>query len=438
MAQDLRSRRANAGCALSRRRPLGRRLLQSLLRRTATPLAAALATVAAAATGLLASACGGPEPAAARTVPSADLDPATLIDAVLDECHRPLRGKADRVAATVELPDGRSVQLFAQLPHDLRTQGDGEILVLRGERAARLAGGDASVRPEELQRLRQLRTLLDAATLGPLHRATACSRLGPQTFALAQANGAAIELALRPDTLLPSRLFAGDDAVQLHDYLHTAAGTWLVQTAESKALGRCKVRLDTGGIAWNADFFALPGEVEKPAAGKRVVGPGVQIESRSPTPILVEVATVRWVVVDDPGDWAARAASYTPLHEELQRQQQAIAGFPVLFRDDDRARLAAPFRQRANGPALSAPAGWQLREFAAGKWLVVYPAVDLIGGDLTARLAAGERMLRDAAATQGLTPRGPVTAQPHFHLEEGAPAADKLAAPIVRMALPVQ
>lgn len=413
MAQDVQPRRGGARSALKRtspRRPL------------------AIGTLA------LLAACGDPPAVAPRAVSSANLDPATLVDAVLDECHRPLRGKADRVAATVELPDGRSVQLFAQLPDDLRVQGDGEVLVLRGDDAARIAGGDALLRADEIARLRHLRTLLDAATLGPLHRATGCTRLGAHTFVLAQPGGASVDLALRPDTLLPAVLFAGDDAVQLPEYLRTAASTWVVQIAVSKALGRCKVRIDTGGIAWNTDFFALPGTAAKPAGNRRVVSPGVQVESRSPTPILVEGQAVRWVVADDPGDWSARAMAYTPLHTELQRQQQAIAGFPVLFQEGERARLAAPFRQRANGPALAAPANWQLREFAAGRWLVVYPAE----GDLAARLAAGERMLRAAADAQGLSPRGPITAQPHFHLEEGAPAADKLAAPIVRMALPVQ
>lgn len=382
----------------------------------------------------LLTACGDPPAAIPRAVPSASLDPATLVDAVLDECHRPLRGKADRVAATIELPDGRSVQLFAQLPDDLRLQGDGEVLVLRGDDAARLAGGDATLRPDEIARLRHLRTLLDAATLGPLHRASGCTRLGAHTFALAQPGGSTVELALRPDTLLPAVLFAGDDAVQLHEYLRTAASTWVVQVAASKALGRCKVRIDTGGIAWNADFFALPGTAAKPAGNRRVVTPGVQVESKSPTPILVEGQAVRWVVVDDPGDWAARAKVYAPLFAELQRQQQANAGFPVLFREQDRAWLASPFRQRAKGPALAAPAGWQVRDIAAGKWLVVHPA----DGDLAARLAAGERMLRAAAESMGLTPRGPITAQPYLRLEEGEPAADKLAAPTVRMALPVQ
>lgn len=412
MAQDVQPRRWDARSALTPARP-GR------------PLAGlALALLAA---------CGGPPAPVPRAVPSASLDPATLVDAVLDECHRPLRGKADRVTATLELPDGRTVQLFAQLPEDLRLQGEGEVLLLRGNEAARLAGGDATLRPDEIARLRHLRTLLDAAMLGPLHRASGCTRVGAHTFALAQPGGGTVELALRPDTLLPAALFAGDDAVQLLEYLRTAASTWVVQVAESKALGRCKVRIDTGGIAWNADFFALPGET-KTAGNRRVATPGVQVESKSPTPILVEGQAVRWVVIDDPGDWAARARVYAPLFAELQRQQQANAGFPVLFREQDHARLASPFRRRATGPALAAPAGWQLRDFAAGKWLVVYPA----DGDLDARLAAGERMLRAAAESMGLTPRGPITAQPYLRLEEGEPAADKLAAPTVRMTLPVQ
>lgn len=422
MAQDVQPRRCGARSALIPAHP-GRT-------HTSRPLALFALTLLAA--------CGDPPavipPAAIpRAVPSASLDPTTLVDAVLDECHRPLRGKADRVAATIELPAGRSVQLFAQLPDDLRLQGDGEVLVLRGNDAARLAGGDSLLRPEEVARLRSLRTLLDAATLGPLHRANGCTRLGTHTFALAQPGGGSVELTLRPDTLLPAALFAGEDAVRLQDYLRTAASTWVVQVAESKTLGRCKVRIDTGGITWNADFFALPGET-KPAGNRRVVTPGVQVESKSPTPILVDGQAVRWVVIDDPGDWGARTKQYAPLFAELQRQQQANAGFPVLFREQDRAWLAAPFRQRVKGPALAAPAGWQLRDFAPGKWLVVYPA----DGDLAARIAAGERMLRAAVESSGLTPRGPITAQPYLRLEEGEPAADKLAAPTVRMALPVQ
>lgn len=421
MAQDVQPRRCGARSALNPARPGRPHAVRPLAPRVLLALT-------------LLAACSDPPAAIPRAVPSASLDPATLVDAVLDECHRPLRGKADRVAATIELPDGRSVQLFAQLPDDLRLQGDGEVLVLRGNEAARLAGGEALLRPDEIARLRHLRTLLDAATLGPLHRASGCTRLGAHTFALAQPGGATVELALRPDTLLPAVLFAGDDAVQLHEYLRTAASTWVVQVAASKALGRCKVRIDTGGIAWNADFFALPGTAAKPAGNRRVVTPGVQVESKSPTPILVEGQAVRWVVTDDPGDWAARAEVYAPLFAELQRQQQANAGFPVLFREQDRAWLASPFRQRAKGPALAAPAGWQVRDIAAGKWLVVHPA----DGDLAARLAAGERMLRTAAESMGLTPRGPLTAQPYLRLEEGEPAADKLAAPTVRMALPVQ
>lgn len=353
---------------------------------------------------------------------------------VLDECHRPLRGQADRVSATVTLPDGSPLRAFARLPADLRLQSTTAMLLLTGDTVARLGVDRRPVTDAEGRRLRQLRTLLDAATLGPLHRATACTRLGPTTFALHQPTGAPIEMELRAGTLLVERLGRGDDAVLLREHLRTPAATWIVQVAESAPLGRCRIHVDFGGIDWASDFFALPSEPRQTPVAQRLPAPGANVEPRSPTPVLVEAPAVRWVVVGDPGDWPGRVACYRPLHAELERQDQVIAGFPVLWHEQDRALLAAPFRQRPQGAPLAAPPDWQLRDFAAGRWLVVYPA----DGDLDARLAAGERMLRATAAAQGLTPRGPLVAQPQFHLQEGPPSATKLAAPVVRMALPVQ
>lgn len=357
-----------------------------------------------------------------------------MVDAVLDECHRPLRGQTDRIAAWVALPDGSELRLFARLPHDLRVQGPTGQRLLCGDTAAVLGGGASAPTEAEKVQLRALRTLLDAAVLGPLHRSQGCRRLGATTFALRQVDGTETELELRAGTLLPIRIGSGSAAVQLDDHLHTAAGTWLAQTARSEALGRCRVRIELGGVTWAKDFFTMPGE-GKPTTTRPMTAPGVVVETRSPTPILVDAPAVRWVVLTDPGGWPERTAAYTPLHAELQRQQQAIAGFPLLFRDDDGTdRLGAPFRRRKDGPEFSPPTGWQLREFAAGRWLVVYPA----DGDLPARLADGERMLRGAASERGLRIRGPLTAQPHLHLQEGPPTAERLAAPVVRMALPVE
>lgn len=377
--------------------------------------------------------CGDPR-SVPRAVDTTTVADERVVDAVLDECHRPLRGQTDRIAAWIELPDGSELRAFARLPHDLRVQGPTGQRLLCGDTAAILGGATNAPSDADEAQLRALRRLLDAVVLGPVHRSQGCRRLGPTTFALRQADGAETELELRAGTLLPIRIGSGPEAVQLGDHLHTAAGTWLAQTASSVALGRCRVRIELGGVTWAKDFFTLPG-AGKPATTRPMTAPGVVVESRSATPILVDAPAVRWVVLADPGGWPERTAAYTPLHKELQRQQQSIAGFPVLFRDDDgQARLAAPFRRRKDGPELLPPAGWRLREFAAGRWLVVYPGE----GDLAARLAAGERMLRAAADERSLRVRGPLTAQPHVHLEEGPPSAERLAAPVVRMALPVE
>ncbi|MBZ0151393.1 MAG: hypothetical protein K8J09_07650, partial [Planctomycetes bacterium] len=63
----------------------------------------------------------GPTP---RAVDVAALAPEQLVDAVLDECHRPLRGKMARLSATVTTQALGTVQVFAELPGRARVQGD--------------------------------------------------------------------------------------------------------------------------------------------------------------------------------------------------------------------------------------------------------------------------------------------------------------------------
>jgi hypothetical protein len=119
------------------------------------------------------------------------------------------------------------------------------------------------------------------------------------------------------------------------------------------------------------------------------------------------------------------------LHDELVRQDQAIAGFPVFFAENGRRWLAAPFRQRPEGGAFVPPRDWTLRDVPDSRWLVVYPP----DGDLAHKVAEGERMLADALRARRATGNGPITSQPFFHLEEGEPPASKLAAPVVRIAV---
>lgn len=378
--------------------------------------------------------CGGeqgPAPSP-RTVDTKALADAEVVAAVLDECQRPLRGHMDRVAAVVTLPGGAEYQLFAQLPDKLRVQTSTERLLLVGDRLARIEG-DAEVPPATAARVRALRTLLDAAAFGPLQRATGCKRLGPSTFALAQPAGDPVTLELRAMTLLPDAFTLPGGRVRIVDYVPQPA-TWIPRTLELDGLGTCRVRFGNAAVDWADDFFVLPAAKTGTNDRPRMVAPGTGVERRSPTPILVDGQALRWAVVPDPGDWPARVQAYRPLHEELTRQRQQIAGFPVLWQDGEQRWLAAPFRKRADGSELEAPAGWQLRDVEGGRWLVVYPP----DGEFAAKVAAGERLLRDALRDLGLTTRGPITAQPFFHLHEGEPEPKKLAAPTVRVAVAVQ
>lgn len=368
-----------------------------------------------------------------RAVDTTTLAAERLVDAVLDECHAPLRAAMARVAATVRLPDGTDVQVFAELPDKLRVQSEKGRYLLRGNDVFGLDEGARDVPSPAALQVRRLRTLLDAAAFGPLHRATACRRLGPSSFELTGADGATTVLALRPGTLLPQSFGSGDGAVVVLDYLRTQT-TWIARELELAGLGRCRVQFDSGRIDWAADFFAPPGTAAPAAATgnrPRLAGPGATGEPQSPTPVVVETAALQWAIVRDAADWAARVAAYRPLHAELTRQDQAIAGFPVFWQEDGVAWLAAPFRQRPEGAPFRRPRDWQLRDVPAGRWLVVYPE----GGDFADKRAAGERLLQEALRARRLTGKGPITAQPFFHLEEGEPPADRLAAPKVRMAV---
>lgn len=345
-----------------------------------------------------------------------------------------------RVAATVQLADGSDVQVFAELPDKLRVQTPAARYLLRGEAVVRLDEGAPAATAAEVLRVQQLRAVLDAAAFGPLHRATGCARLGPATFELTSAGGATTTLELRPGTLLPGSFRNAAGTVTIVDYLRTPT-TWIARELELAApgqaqLGRCRVHFESGRIDWAADFFALPGTAAAttPPADRPLLVPGASTEPQSPVPVLVDGKPLRWAIVRDPGNWPSRVAAYAPLHEELTLQDQAIAGFPVFWQEDGERWLAAPFRQRRDGAAFVAPKAWQVRDLPGGRWLVVYPAE----GDLPQKIAAGERLLQEAMRAQRLTPQGPITAQPFFHLQEGEPPADKLAAPKVRMAVRVE
>ncbi|HEX6811201.1 MAG TPA: hypothetical protein VF384_06240 [Planctomycetota bacterium] len=397
------------------------------------PIRRGIAALTVAAASLL-HACGGggaqSAAASARAVDLAAIAERDLVAAVIDECHAPLRGHMDRVAAKLRCEGGAEVRLFAMLPDKLRVQGpDGNYLLL-GDSVSRLGNNSATeATAAETARVRRFRTLLDAAAFGPLHRATGCRRLGPNEFELGQAAGPPYRLRLRERSLLPELLAGAPGEVRIVDYLRTPS-TWIAKRLELEGLGACEVDFVFGDIDWANDFFAPPtGQKDESKQRMRIAA-----EARSPVPVLVEVKATRWVCIADPENWAARAAAYRPVHAELEKQKQLIAGFPIFWQQDGKAWIAAPFRQRSGQAALQAPQDWQIREVPAGRWLEVWPP----SGSLDEKLATGERQLREAMQAQRLSAAGPILGQPYLRLEEGEPSSEKLAAPVVRVAVAVQ
>ena len=365
-------------------------------------------------------------PVGARLVGDSERRAEDVVEAVLDECHRPLRARMQRVKATVTLGSGDRVLCQAALPDRARIRaGKDEWLVLDGS-VRSLTG--AQVASAEAERLRDIVAVVDAAAFGPLYRADSCAR-ADEAYLLADKRGRETRMTLFPRTLLPSSFSRQEDRVDVLDYLRTST-SWVARGLAHPRLGPCRVVFEDGGVHFPKEYFTATRDPAPGPAAVRAPIPGAVVETQSSTPIVVEGKATRLVLLDDPGAWPSRHEQFRDVIEELQRQEQRIAGFPLLFTDEDgRPRVAAPFRRRANGRELSPPDGYRLAEVPAGKLLVVYPPE----GDLEARRRSGEALLRRALANRRLRARGPVVAQPFLHLQAAPPDAEKLEDVTVRV-----
>ena len=343
----------------------------------------------------------------------------------------------DQVLLQVTLPTGTVAQVQGRLPDRLRVQStDGSTLLLRDGVAYALRDGTAvALQGEDLARAKAIALLCDAAALGPLHRATGVERTGPVAFALAQPDGSKWALYLQPSTLLIDRLRGPLGEVRVLEHLHTAT-TWMVRRAETAPLGACTVQFVSNDVAIDDQAFALPNETrtapapeQKPASNNRMGG-----EARPKAPQLDTQKAVSWLICNDPGDWAQRAAIVQERAAALATAAQKLAGFPAYFRDGDRAYIGIGFRAQASGTTWSPPKDWEVRTEESGRVLVVFPE----GDRFEARVQRGGELLRAALTAQNLEAIGPIQAQPYLHLEERLPAADKLANPVVRMSVRIR
>lgn len=396
------------------------------LRRRVAGLGCLAALAASCSKGSPAVAPRAAAPANARAVPAGSVAAEQLVAAVLDECHRPLRLRMQRVKASVTLPSGARWLVQADLPHRARTRKGRQEWLANGGRVTSLEGDEAA--SEAAGRTLDLTVLVDVAAFGPLHRATGCSEEG-DAFHLAQPDGDAVRLALHPDTLLPSSMRVRGDLIAVEDYLRTPS-SWVARRLRHPRLGVCEVVFEDGGIQFPDGYFDPEREDKGQQPVIRQPIPGAVVETQSPTPIVVDGKATQLVVLPDPGDWQDRYAPYREVIDELQLQNQRIAGFPCLFVDEDRRGLmAAPFRQRKGQPPFDPPSDFLLSDVPAGKLLVVYPP----DGDVEARIEAGRQLLERELANRRLTAKGPMIAQPFVHLDAAPPEAAELVDVAVRV-----
>ena len=363
---------------------------------------------------------------------------------VLRECHGEIRGM-DRVAARVWLPDQTMLKLFTRLPHDIRVAyPDGGVQILDRSRAVGVRRGPGNqiafeaLDPTAAERLRAIRALIDVATLGPIRRATACERLGPQVFQISQPDGDPWQLTLQPDSLLVERLSGNGYDATIDEHLRTSVSR-IVRRVTLAPLGTCTLRLHSVDFQFDDTLFRTQQQ-----AAARVVAtdkptmpaglPLIQMnrELRPKTPKVSQTKELWWLVMDDPGDWDKRSQVVQDQLARLREHDQKLAGFAGFLVEGGTAKLAIGFRkQDKDGPAFDPPNGWDVRHIPAQQALVVFPP----SGSVEDRINVGTRQLQEQLLEQGLRATSPILAQPYFHLNEGLPPQSRLTNPVVRVSV---
>lgn len=374
-------------------------------------------------------------PDGARLV--AEVAPDQLVAAILDECHRPLQARMQQVKIRVTLPGDRQLLVQADLPDRGRISEGRRDYLWRDGKPHRLDTPDPAESDADEQANRQLvaplMRIADAAAFGPLYRAKTCEKDGDD-YVLTDTAGTKTRLRVHAGTLLPRSISYGDQTVRIDDYLRTTS-TWVANKVTLAPLGTCDVFFEDGGILIPDDFFDLPSErATNGNENIRIAAPGTVRERESTTPMLVKGSAARWVLLRASDDWQSRHDTMLPVHRELERQNQRIFGFPMYWQEGDKSHFAIPFKQREDGPALAAPADWQISGSKATKMLVVYPDQ----GDVAERIRAGTELLERALTNRKLEAIGPIVAQPFLHLQNGVPNQQKLNKCKVRMSVRVQ
>ena len=301
-----------------------------------------------------------PKPAAATAQ-----DPRSLIDAVLDRHHGPLRGTLDKVLIELRAePEAAPTQALLSLPDKMRVDypENGIELLLDGT-GWRCDGRKPAVKLKEgeaLASLAQLRHHLRALVLAPLYEAKKIERKGPGVLALILPHGETWRLQLDEASLVLEELRGPAGAVQFESFLETGVTVLPAKVVLPRERLRY-VKFRANPSLLHPRLFAdpalpLPNGPSKPrTTNRRTVG---NPDERPPKAVLQDIPRRMFLVLADPGGWERRTKAIVRSGNALWGKGQTMGGLPSYRHAESEAQLLIPFmpdQARGHQPFIRGP-----------------------------------------------------------------------------------
>jgi hypothetical protein len=364
-------------------------------------------------------------------------DAGAAVAALLARCHGALRGQLG--SCTVELRAGDQEGPWRRLDLDgarmrvTQMSDNKKAVELLREDGAWRGDGENFVPLDAAERdaLADLRELVRAAYLAPLYAPGAVARRGPTVFAVEDAAGATWRLEIDPARQVPWRLAGPAGEVRFLTFFSSGVSE-LPADVELGTRGKHHLKLVAAGVRFDAWVFRRPG-----ATTAAHTPPPIRIVRGEPqVPEVMALAARPFLVLDDPGEWAARATRIAACYAALREQGQGEEGLPFFYEEQGAAKIGVPFAPAAEpgSPAFVARTGQVLARRPQQFALVLYRS----GEPFADGHRAGARELLAHATKTKSAAAGPLRVIPHVDWAAGAPDAATLATVKLRFELPLQ
>ena len=338
----------------------------------------------------------------------------------MEACHGPVRGTMDRIHLRLD-PAGKQVQAHQPIPTNTESptpeetgsasgtpalrvslslptsircssenQGitqllDGKTGYVIGGRGEPRAQGGPTVRQTtatEMAALIQFRDLCGQMLLQPLELECEAANhaFAPDNTAdhvRWERDGKTFTLELQPGRLLPRTLTGPAGTVAFETWIFPAQ-TAMPQRLRLDDRGTWTLRIETGDVEFLGDAFAPaqastdPNDTDRTKPDRTRTGTMSGGEARPRQPTLIKEPALRWLVLDDPGDWQTRHERYLANGRQLGKQHQKLAGYVIFTTIENQPVLAIPFTS-PGGSQFTPNADQRVVEHPAQSVLLVFP-----------------------------------------------------------------